>query len=81
MTYTVPPQQRRELEDAIYRFWTGTSAAAKRAAAACLLSCPELGASSSHVAAALKYELGMSTQQMGLGPFRQLIQCAEPPGV
>jgi hypothetical protein len=68
-------QQREELLAATFAKWPGNSAAAraKRAAAAYLLRCPFLGANSSHIATAVKRELG-ATQQCGLGPFRQLLQ-------
>lgn len=56
--------------------WPGSSAAAraKRAAALHLLKCPSMVDTSSQIASAVKHELGATTQQSGLGPFRQLLQ-------
>jgi hypothetical protein len=69
-------QQHDQLLAATFSKWPGNSAAAraKRAAAAYLLSCPYLGANSSPTAAAVTRKLGASTQQFGLGPFRQLLE-------
>jgi hypothetical protein len=73
---TITAQQRRNLLDVLPVKWHGNSAAAraKRAAAAYLISCPSLGAVSSPVALAVRDALHASTQQMGLPPFRQLLQ-------
>jgi hypothetical protein len=75
---TTPQQRNPEpLHAAVQVVWPGDSAAArfKRAAAVYLLSQPSFGANSSHVATAVRCQLGTSTQQAGLGPFRQFMQC------
>jgi hypothetical protein len=76
MATTISAQQRRDLLAKIFVKWPGSSAAAraKRAAAAYLISCSSLGAVSSPVAMAVRDALNASTQQMGLPPFRQLLQ-------
>jgi hypothetical protein len=74
--YAAAPPKHAELRAAALLVWPGNSPAAraKRAAAAYLLRCPSLAAASSPVAHAVALELGASTQQRGLGPFRQLLQ-------
>uniref|UniRef100_A0A383WP17 Uncharacterized protein n=1 Tax=Tetradesmus obliquus TaxID=3088 RepID=A0A383WP17_TETOB len=76
MTTDISEQKLNKLLEATHHAWPGTSAAAraKRAAAAHLISCPTMGATSSSVAKAVQRELGATTQQSGLGPFRQLLQ-------
>lgn len=76
MTTDISEQQLNELLEATHHAWPGISAAAraKRAAAAHLISCPSMGATSSSVAKTVQRKLGATTQQSGLGPFRQLLQ-------
>jgi hypothetical protein len=76
MATSISAQQHEELVAATILMWPGNSAAerAKQAAALHLLSCPSFGANSSPIATAVKCKLGATTQQCGLGPFRQLFQ-------
>lgn len=76
MATTLPAQQHDDLVAATIHRWPDDSAdaRAKRAAALYLLSCPAFGAKSSPIATAVQHELGATTQQCGLRPFRQLLQ-------
>jgi hypothetical protein len=74
---TIPQQHKTApLHAAVQVVWPGDSAPAraKRAAAAFLLSRQTYGAASSPVATAVTRDLGTTTQQAGLGPFRQFLQ-------